>query len=434
MRLIDYALCILVASVVIKLHGIYSQWRLKIKTGGTDSPCRSGWTDVFGLQSLYRTISLSWTLNNYEHYRDIFKTYGHTIHVIVFGQRIFLTNHSENVKAMLATQFEDYGKGPKFIAVWSQFLGNGIFNADGRTWKHSRAMLRPQFARNRIADLNIMHRHSQNLNSRIVSGEITNFNELAYKMTLDAATDYLFGDSTNSLQGGTADDGFAEAFAKIQQLQLKRMHYGPLWKLVSFGSHINCLDKFVDRYVQETLSRNVEEKSDEDLDEKASFLDVLAQDTRDPVVLRDHLVSLLLAGRDSTAATLCWVLKHLSHNPAAYAKLRTEVLAVVGEDGRATYTQLKNMSYLNACLDETLRLYPILPMNQRAALVDTTLPRGGGKDGQSPVAVAKGDIIYYTPLVMHRTQDIPDVDKWIPERWEKWTPKPWTYIRESQEF
>lgn len=315
-----------------------------------------------------------------------------------------------------------------YIEVVTDTNETKSFNADGQAWKHSRAMLRPQFLKSRVADLDIMQTHAAIMVGQITSGETTDFSELAFRMTLDTATDFLFGESTGTLEGKLGDRGFAHTFAKIQELQIKRMMQGPFWQFVGFGNHIKDLDTFVDYYVQETLGKPIDEKVD---DESASFLDVLAQDTRDPVVLRDQLVSTLLAGRDTTAATLSWLLKHLSNDPVRYAKLRAEVLGTMGTSGKATYGELKGMSYLNACIDETLRLYPIVPMNIRESLRDTTLPRGGGPEGKSPMAVRKGTQVFYIPLVMQRMQDIPDVEDWQPERWADWTPKPWTYIRET---
>jgi cytochrome P450 len=85
-------------------------------------------------------------------------------------------------------------------------------------------------------------------------------------------------------------------------------------------------------------------------------------------------------------------------------------------------------------MNETLRLYPIVPFNVRLALKDTTLPVGGGIDGMQPIGVLKGTPIAYSPLAMQRREDIyppvsstfPRIDQFAPERWENWTPKPWT--------
>lgn len=87
-------------------------------------------------------------------------------------------------------------------------------------------------------------------------------------------------------------------------------------------------------------------------------------------------------------------------------------------------------------MNETLRLYPVVPFNVRLALKDTTLPHGGGPDGNQPLGIPKGTPIGYSTLVMQRREDIyPPVHsgfapvlEFVPERWENWTPKSWTYI------
>jgi cytochrome P450 len=85
-------------------------------------------------------------------------------------------------------------------------------------------------------------------------------------------------------------------------------------------------------------------------------------------------------------------------------------------------------------MNETLRLYPVVPFNVRMALKDTTLPHGGGPDGLSPMGVLKDTPIGYSPLLMQRRADLfpstPSLShlEFNPERWQTWQPKPWQYI------
>jgi len=83
-------------------------------------------------------------------------------------------------------------------------------------------------------------------------------------------------------------------------------------------------------------------------------------------------------------------------------------------------------------INEALRIYPLVPFNVRLALKDCTLPTGGGPDGLSPIGILKDTAIAYSPLTMHRRADLyppgAQPEKFIPERWEKWSPKPWQYI------
>ena len=175
-------------------------------------------------------------------------------------------------------------------------------------------------------------------------------------------------------------------------------------------------------------------------DEKFTFLHSVARHTRDPQMLRDQLVAVLLAGRDTTAATLSWAFYELCRYPEKYQRLRREVLDALGgsRNRKPGYEDLKGMAYLRHTLNETLRLYPAVPYNLRAALEDTTLPPGVGVEpGQQPeISVVEGDIVIYSALAMQRRPDLyPPVSEtfadpavFSPERWETWTPKPWHHV------
>jgi cytochrome P450 len=83
------------------------------------------------------------------------------------------------------------------------------------------------------------------------------------------------------------------------------------------------------------------------------------------------------------------------------------------------------MSIFDLRLKETaLRLHPIVPVNGRVAVRDTTIPVGGGPDGKSPVFVKKGQIVVYNVYVMQRREDLydDDADEFIPERWQSLRP------------
>jgi cytochrome P450 len=132
------------------------------------------------------------------------------------------------------------------------------------------------------------------------------------------------------------------------------------------------MEDFIVPFIDKALSLPDDElqklsKSDKDF----TFLHALASYTRDPTVIRDQIVAVLLAGRDTTAATLSWCLHELSHYPTIYAKLRNEVLSVVGTEKMPTYDDLKNMKYLTHTLNETLRLYPAVPV--RISLQETPI-------------------------------------------------------------
>lgn len=117
------------------------------------------------------------------------------------------------------------------------------------------------------------------------------------------------------------------------------------------------------------------------------------------------------------------MLYSLSHSPRCYAKLRSIIISEFGTFASPrdlTFTRLRACSYLQYCINETLRLYSPLPLSSRVAVTDTVLPRGGGSDGLSPIFVPKGLEVVYSSFIIQRRKDLwgEDSEEWKPERWE----------------
>ncbi|KAL8704176.1 MAG: hypothetical protein Q9201_002674 [Fulgogasparrea decipioides] len=344
-------------------------------------------------------------------------------------------------------QAADSGKGEDFLRDWQDFLGHGVFTTDGEEWAQSRQLLRPQFVKTRIRDLEIFEKHVQQLLFLLDGqGKEVDISQLFYGYTLDAATDFLLGRSVDSL--GNVDSDFAKAFEEVQRIQTIRARAGPMQRFVpmqSFYKGLEVINSFIEPFVQDALhSSSAQGLSDDEKEPKensssTTWLQSVAKFTRDRKVIRDQIVNILLAGRDTTAGTLSFLFKELSAHPAVYATLRHEILAKCGGAARPrapSYEDLKDMPYLQHCIHETLRLYPPVPFNMRVALRDTTLPRGGADGLASPVGVRKGTVIGYSTMYLQRDPALyppvsassPPVAQFCPERWDTWTPRPWQYV------
>jgi len=112
------------------------------------------------------------------------------------------------------------------------------------------------------------------------------------------------------------------------------------------------LNNFIEAFVERAIQSRENIESKEQAGEKINFTDSLAEFTSDRHVLRDQLVSTLLAGRDTTAATLSWLFYELSYHPDVYDRLREEVLRTLGTDRKPTYEDLKSLKYMQNCLNE----------------------------------------------------------------------------------
>nr|AIY55343.1 cytochrome P450 monooxygenase CYP52-N2 [Wickerhamiella domercqiae] len=359
------------------------------------------------------------------------------------GTWVVDTRDPENIKAVLSTKFNDFSLKDRGIRL-RQVIGDGIFTQDGAPWKHSRDMLRPQFSREQISRVEVLSHHIDVLIREIKkSGGNVELQRLFHLMTMDTATQFLFGESIGSLEVSGDSKGieitdpntgdivntvdFVESYTFANRFAMKKILLNK-WEFVvnlsnpSYERHMRRVHTVLDHYVQ--LALKATEKYDpEDDCEKGEyyFSHELAKLTRDPLCLRNQLFNILIAGRDTTAATLAYAFHYLTKNPAIYAKVREDVLTVFpnGDASLATFEDLRKAKYLQMVIKEVLRLAPVVPTNSRTAVRDTYLPRGGGPAGNLPVFVPKGTNVRYSAYVLHRDPDIYGADSYDfnPERW-----------------
>ena len=135
------------------------------------------------------------------------------------NKRVIFTADPENIKAILTSQFSDYGKGEHFHSEWEEMLGDSIFTTDGSQWHDARQLIRPMFIRERVGDLDLFETHVQTLIDLVGPGDDrpVRIDELLFRFSLDAATDFLFGNSVGSL--GTRASDFQNAFNEVQRVQ-----------------------------------------------------------------------------------------------------------------------------------------------------------------------------------------------------------------------
>ncbi|MCJ1464288.1 hypothetical protein MMC07_002901 [Pseudocyphellaria aurata] len=372
-----------------------------------------------------------------------------TAEVTMMGLRVVFTVDPENIKAIHATQFADYGKGSRFHRDWQKFLGDSIFTTDGDVWHASRRLIRPLFVTERVSDLQIFERKVQLLISIIEQENLepdskrceetqstpqtmVDIHGLFLRYTLDTATEFLLGESVNSLEKPQQE--FSKALADVARVQSLITKSGPANIFIpraSYSAGLNAIDKFVAPIIERALSLTPEELASR-MQSKYTFLQALANLTQDPKILRDQILAILMAGRDTTASALSWVFYELARHPEITQKLRAEIMDTIGLDTAPTYEDLKGMPYLQNTINETLRLYPSVPLNLRIALHDTTLPRGGGPSGALPVGILKDTIIGYSTIHLQRREDLYPANShplaFDPDRWLRWQPQPWHYI------
>ncbi|KAF2450153.1 cytochrome P450 52A12 [Karstenula rhodostoma CBS 690.94] len=357
------------------------------------------------------------------------------------GDKVLFTCDPKNIQAMLATQFKDFELGQIRTGSFAPLLGHGIFSADGKQWERSRALLRPQFSRDQVSDLDLEERHVQNMLQALSAvantwSNVVDLQPLFFRLTMDSSSEFLYGESTNTQLSALSeeasaknaeDSAFVNTFEACQNHISMAMLLNEFYKLMetkSFLDRCRLCHRYIDQFVNKALSRKEARKGvEQDKKEKYVFLDSLASETDDPVEIRDQLLSILVAGRDTTAACLSFLFLMLAQHPEVFSKLRETIIEEFGtfhSPQDISFSRLKACSYLQWCISETLRLYPGVPWNSRRCARDTTFPTGGGKDGLSPIFVPKGVEVVYIVQLMHRQPEFwgLDADMFMPERWQ----------------
>ncbi|KLO20136.1 cytochrome P450 [Schizopora paradoxa] len=395
-------------------------------------------------------------------------TYGYTFNFRMLFENRIMTSEPEHIKQILATEFNNFEKGPITKTVMQPLLGDGVFNSDGEMWKFHRSMTRPFFSRDRISHFELFGRHADAaialMKDRLATGHSVDFQDVIGRFTLDSATEFLFGKCVHSLSAGLPyspvvtssfdspsskdfSTQFVEAFSLAQTKTAKRSRFGTAWPLFHFWStgskdSMDTIYSFIEPIMHEVIAKRKEkiaagidsEKRTDAIDESESFLDNLIKYTDDPIILRDEILNIMIAGRDTTAATLTYVMYCLSMHPEVLAKLRQEILNSVGSERYPTYEDLREMKYLRAVINETLRLYPPVPMNSRTSIKPTTFPNN--KPGAKPWYVPARTRCAYSVFIMHRRKDLwgPDADlfdpdRFLDERLQKYlTPNPFIFL------
>ncbi|PBK72419.1 cytochrome P450 monooxygenase pc-3 [Armillaria solidipes] len=382
--------------------------------------------------------------------------YGYTFILNLYSERQVVTMEPGHIKALLATQFQDFEKGPITIAAFGSLLGAGVFNSDGDMWKFHRNMSRPLFNKDRIADFDNFERHAvstiSQIKARLGEGFPIDFQDVVARFTFDSATEFLFGKDVESIAAGLPypaesplanhpnfvnhpSNLFIRAFSRGLELIAGRVQGGGTWPLLEFWKdnvqpHREAVDRFIQPILTEALdnkSKGIKTESDE---ENMSLLDLLVRSTDDAKVIQDELVNILVAGRDTTASLLTFAMYMMCEHPKMVQRLQAEILEKLGTR-RPTYADIRDMKYLRAFLNETLRLYPVNPC-------DVIVPsrRGYTLPGHPKLLTFYGNRVAYSVFLMHRRTDLwgPDAlefdpDRFLDSRLHKYlTPNPFIFV------
>jgi hypothetical protein len=314
---------------------------------------------ILGLDTFLEAIRALKSHRLLDIYASRFAKCGPTYYTIALGRWMLMTDESENVKTVMGPKMEDWPiDGPRRLAPLLVLGPNSIFTSNGEAWHRARAMLKPSFVRDQVADLRCFDRHIRNMLAAIPEdGAMFDMQEILLDMTMDSSTDFLLGYSTNLLTKASPEAKefvknfeYASGESALKTRLGTLLHYLPHREL---DEAIRALREYVRFYLKRAIA---ESEKGGARDRNYVFLDELLKANPPEDYTIDQILSILIAGRDTTATAMTAAFYFLARNPDMVEKLRKEINSV-GDD-TPTWEQLKRMKYLNNVIREGKFLFP----------------------------------------------------------------------------
>ena len=338
--------------------------------------------------------------------------YDGLVRLRVGPRSMHLITHPDAVKHILQDNYRNYIKG--YDAV-ERLLGQGLVTSEGELWRRQRRLMQPAFHQRRVATL-------LDSMARQTTAMLTRWQAAARdRQQLDLADEFMgltrriIVATMFSTDIGDQAEAVGHAFATTMEY-LGRHVFNPLplpeWLPTPatrrYQQALRLLDTVVYRIVAE---RRASSRSANDL--LSMLIDAQDAETGEqmtPKQVRDEVMTIFLAGHETTATVLAWACYTLAQHPPVEHRLREELASVLG--GRTPeLADLPKLSYTRMVIDEVLRLYPPAWMFARRALADDEL---GGYH------LPAGAMVAISPYVTHRNPDFwESPEHFDPERFEE---------------
>ena len=321
---------------------------------------------------------------------------------------IVLLNHPDLVEEVLVTQNRRFRKHFALRRT-RRTLGNGLLTSEGDFWRGQRKLTQPAFHRERIAGYaRVMVEYTERMISAWADGQTRDAHDDMMGLTLEIVAKCLF-DADIHGQAAGASEAMTEMMHAFTA-RVGRIIAAPHW----IPTPLNRRVERAIRKLEDILFAIIAErrKSGEDRGDLLSML-LQAQDEESgrkmtDQHLRDELMTLFMAGHETTAGALGWTWALLSQNPEAEATLHAEIDSVLG-DRLPTVSDLPSLTYTRAVVDESMRVYPPVWVVGREAIESFEV--GGYR-------FPSGMTAYMPQWVIHRDPRwFDEPESFRPERW-----------------
>uniref|UniRef100_A0A5B6YVB9 Cytochrome P450 94B3 n=1 Tax=Davidia involucrata TaxID=16924 RepID=A0A5B6YVB9_DAVIN len=337
------------------------------------------------------------------------------------ARRTIVTANPDNVEYMLKTNFNNYPKGKPFTEILGDLLGRGIFNVDGELWNTQRKLASHEFSTRSLREF-VVKTLEDEVKKRLVpllewaaeSERVLDLQDVLKRFAFDTVCNVSLGIDPSCLDLSRPLPALVKAFDRASEITATRgvAPVYAVWKMkraLNVGSEKKLKEAV--GVVHASVADIIQTKKLVAV-ENGDLLSRLLWAGHGDEVVRDMVISFIMAGRDTTSAAMTWLFWLLSQHPGIEKQILDEVMSVLNNgSNELDYEDLKEMKYMNACLCESMRLYPPVAWDSKHACVDDVLPDG--------TPVYKGDRVTYCPYGMGRMEELWGKDRFEfkPDRW-----------------
>lgn len=320
----------------------------------------------------------------------------------------YIIHSREAVKQILTIKEEYFEKGSSARTL-GKTLGNGVLTSEGEEHRQQRKMMQPAFHKRKIEGYaETVTSMTQDLTGSWKSGETRPIHEDMMNLTLRIIVKTMFGaelsKATNHITKAVSD--IIEKTAKSLLTPFPPPEFLPTVQNRKYKKGVRALDELAEFLIEEGMKQSADEHL-------MSLLLETKYEDGEPLSkkeIRDQIVTILIAGHETTANLLSWVFAMLAVHPDIEKRMLVE-LDLLGD--RLEFGDLKALSFTNQIIQETLRLYPSAWIMLREAKADAEILNESFK---------KGSIFLISPYVMHRNPAyFTDPEVFKPDRFSKET-------------
>jgi cytochrome P450 len=348
---------------------------------------------------------------------QVAREYGPVARYRLGNVRFHQVVHPEGVQRILQENNHNYIRG-KLFDILRDVGGDGLITSEGSYWLRQRRLMQPAFHRQRIAAFGeIMTGKTLEVLERwegaAGNGRTLDINQEMSDLTMAIITETMFGTrveaDVQSIRG---------AIAHLLEYLNFRFEYpfypgiqAPTLRNRQARRQLKILDSLIYGIIEKR--RRSGDRPDDLLTILLTAVDEETGEIMSDQQLRDEVITIFVAGHETTAAALAWTFYLLSQNQEAEKRLHEELeMALAGRT--PAMADLPALKYTRMVIDEAMRLYPPAWITSRTCIEE---------DEILGYRIPAGEIVAVTPYVTHRLQEYwPDAERFDPERFNPDTP------------